>query len=231
MPIDLATLTTANSGVKAAVTNYTYNVTVPAGLNRMVAVTVQCRDNDNPTNRPVTGITADGVAMVLGKARSFTDTDGDDTRAEIWLLHAPTAGVIVISVTHTGAVDHSYSTAIAFCGAEQSTTPNATQEGDNQFGVDPSQIVTTTKPGCIVIDSCYHQDGANLTAGTGQTIIAQGGTNGGGDRAISSYKIVGPAGATTMSWTNGSSADANVEVAIAIAPYFATRPLTALGVG
>lgn len=231
MPIDLPSLTKANSGVKAGVTNYTFNITVPAGENRYLVVNVQCRDNDNPTNRPITGITADGVAMALGKARSFTDTDGDDTRAEQWVLFAPNVGSIVISVTHTGSVDHSYATAIAFCGAEQSNTPNATQEDDNEFGTDPSLSITTTKPGCIVIDSCYDQDGADLTPGTGQTAIEQGGVNGGGDRAISSYKVVGPAGATTMSWTNGGSADANVQVAIAIAPFFASKSLPATGAG
>lgn len=128
-------------------------------------------------------------------------------------------------------MDHAYATAIAFCGAVQSDTVDSSQEDDNEFGTDPSLSITTIKPGCIVIDSCYDQDGANLTPGTGQTAIEQGGTNGGGDRAISSYKVVGPAGATTMSWTNGGSADANVQVAIAIAPFFPGKALPALGVG
>lgn len=210
---------TSNSGVKAAVSNYSWNHTVAGGVGRYLVVTVQCRDNDNPTNRPITGITAGGVAMTLAKAMLSTDADGDDIGAEIWVLPNPAVGTISISVTYTGTVDHSGASAISFFNVKQSTTVNATGENEETtFGVDPSVAITTTVNGCYIIDSCYTQDSNNYTAGTDQTIVVQLGTNGGGDRAISSYKLKATAGATTMSWTNGGSADQNVQVVIAIEP-------------
>lgn len=223
----------SNSGVKASVSTYSWSHTVANQLNRIMAITVQCRDNDNPTNRPVTGITVDGVAATLGIARLSTDTDGDDIDAEIWLGVAPTVGTITIAVTHTGTVDHAFATALSAYDALQSTTPNTTGFDEDTQGAattDPNTTLTTTAVNCLLIDSCYHQGGSDLTVGANQTVIAQGGTNGGGDRAISSYKTATSAGASQMQWT-APVQDAFVQVALAMRSFDGGRKLSALGVG
>ncbi len=220
-PFDVLVDATSNSGVIASDNQYSWNHTVASQSNRLLAVTVSSRDNDNPTNRPVTGITAGGVAMTLAKAKSSTDADGDDTRSEIWILPAPAVGTIAIEVTHTGTVDHAGASAISLYNASQSTTPHTTGEDEDTQSsatTNPSIDLTLTKANCMLIDTFYHQDGANLTVGTGQTSIAQLGTNGGGDRVGSSYKLTHLTGTDNMGWTAGTM-DAFVAVAIAIEPF------------
>ena len=227
---DIGIDTKANSGVIASDDSYSFNITIASNSKRYLIVTVSCRDNDNPTNRPVTGITADGVAMTLLNSRSMTDGDGDDTRSEIWGLPNPNTGTIAIAVTHTGVVDHAGATALSLYNAKLHNTPNATgfdEDTQSTATTDPLTNLTTTVPNCLIIDAAYHQDGNNLTAGSGQTVIEQLGTNGGGDRAISSYKYANIIGTNTMGWT-ASAKDAFVQVAVAIesAGYVSRRVLT-----
>lgn len=221
---DIGIDSTANSGVIASDDVYSFNITVASNSNRFLVVTVSSRDNDNPTNRPVTGITADGVAMTLMESRSMTDGDGDDTRSEIWGLANPNTGTIAIEVTHTGVVDHAGASAISVYNAKQSTTPNTTGFDEDTQGsatTHPSIDLTTTVNNCLIIDASYHQDGNDLTLGTGQVAIAQLGTNGGGDRAISSYKYAYRSGTNNVSWT-AAVLDAFVQVAVAIEPFNTT---------
>lgn len=207
----------ANSGVQASVSSHSYNIFVPPALtNRVLAVTTQVRDNDNPTNRPVTGITAGGVAMTKALERLYTDGDGDDTGAGIWLLHAPATGIITITITYTGTVDHAGSGAVLLFNAKQVSTPNVSNGADYALGNDENLSLTPTVNDCYLVESIYDQDGFDETPASGQTIIAQLGTNGGGDRAISAYKYQSASIATTLAWTNGGSADDCTQVAIAI---------------
>lgn len=224
VPVGIAIDTYVNSGVKASVSNYTFDIGIANQSNKAVAILASCRDNDNPTNRPITGITVGGVAATYVGGISSTDGDGDDIRAEGWLILAPSNGVNTVSVTHTGTVDHAGAVAVALYNAYQSTTAEATgtdEDTQSSATTNPDTTVTTTKVNCLVFDAIYHQDGANLTVGSGQNAIVQLGTNGGGDRAVFSSKLATASGATHMQWTAGTM-DAFCQFAMAIASYSAT---------
>jgi len=214
---------TSNSGVKAGVSSFTFNHTVASGSDRLISIQIMQRDG-SLADIGATAVSFNSVAATKAIAREGAFHAGN-FGSEIWLLPAPDVGTFSVSVTLPGTSDHAYATALSVFGALQSTTPDVTGSGlTNTFDVDdPSVAVTTTVDDCLVIDAVMDvTDLGNLTVGADQTTISsQGGTNGGGDTAASSYEQAGVAGSQTMSWTTpgaGAGMDAWVSAVCAIQP-------------
>jgi len=195
---------TANSGVKATVSNYSFNHTVSAGDNRILIVNVGARGASS-TNIAISGITYGGVALTKATSGFYNGgSDAANASAEQWYLVAPAVGTGSISITYTGTVSHSAATSISAFNVNQTSPLNVSGNG-NGTASNPSVAVTTTVNNCFVVDSVYDKYGLDLTIGAGQTLIeSQLGVNGGGDRYASSYERKGVAGSVTMSWSGNN---------------------------
>lgn len=213
---------TSNSGVKAGVSSISWNHTVSSGSDRFLVFGVAIRDG-SLTDIGVASATFNGDSMTEMITREGAFHAGN-FGVEIWGIFAPDVATGSIAITLDGTVDHAGAFALSLFGANQSTTPDATQTGlTNTFDVnDPSLSITTVADNCYIFDAGMDvTDFGNLTVGANQTQIGQLGTNGGGDTAESSYEAAGAAGAHTMSWSTpgaGAGMDAWVSACVSIAP-------------
>lgn len=210
----------SNSGVQAAVSSLSWNHTVGSGSNRYLAVGVIQRDGDLADITP-SSITFNGAAMTSAVAREGAFHAGN-FGASVWVLPAPDVGTHSISVTLPGTSDHAAGFALSLFGVDQSTTPDDTADGlTSTFGVDdPSLSFTTTADGAYLFECMYSGAiNADVSLGSGQTLIAELGMNGGGDTGGASYKSVPTAGASTMGWdVTPTETDAWVAAGISLKP-------------
>lgn len=230
----------ANSGVKAAISSYTFNTPNIAVLtNGLAVVTTQARGATADGDLAITGITLNSVAMTKAIARLETDTPATGSlRCEIWYLVAPTSGVTTVSVTFTGTV----TTATAYCGSfsgvDQSSPLDTTAGASANAQASPDTVsITTGIDNALLVDSIYNKIGTALTKGANQNLIAaELLPNAGTDTSDSSYKILATAaGSNSMSWTFVGT-DSFDQVVASFKPFVAASTtflsrLMLLGVG
>lgn len=201
---------TSNSGAVASVSTKSWSHTVGTGANSILIVVVM--GNDTTSDRNVTGITYAGQALTFFAGYE----DGVHTyRLDVYYKLNPTVGANNVIVTWQGNVNFAGAEAYSFFGVDQ-VSPTDGSNTATATG-NPSVSITTTKANDLLIDCIYSELGSDLTVGGGQTVNAQIGVNGGGDRAVSSYKIATSVGSNTMSWT-GSAVYDDIVCAFKAAP-------------
>lgn len=168
-----------------------------------------------------------GAAMTADKTLLYTDGDTTaDLRVYIFRKSSAASGANNGVITLNVAAD--FWTVWWICADGLSATgqpeTTASASADAAAASDPSTSMTTTTPDCLLLDVVYNKSGTDMSAGSGQTIIAQVGTNGGGDRALAAYKIVSAAGSQTSTFTETADDD----WAMASAAYKIAAAVTAV---
>ena len=89
----------ANSANGGAVSSLTYALTIPAGTNRFLIVSVQLGSNCAGTAPTVSGVTYAAVALTRITSIVGTPCGATNTRSEQWRLIAPATGANNIVIT------------------------------------------------------------------------------------------------------------------------------------
>lgn len=222
---------TANSGATSGT-----SATFALNNNKEdVIVAVAIRDAEVAATASVT---YGGEAMTADKTLLYEDGDSSsDLRVYIFRKTGALTGSNNVVVTLSNSGDAWGAWAIAVGGLSATGQPEITASASADFdaGSDPSTSMTTTTADCLLIDVVYNKSGTDMTASNGQTIVAQLGVNGGGDRALMGYKIVSSAGSQASTYAETSDDDwCMVSVAYKIMPSFVVSTksscLTTLGV-
>jgi cysteine-rich repeat protein len=178
-------------------TSITLSHTINSGSNRILIVGVTREEVG--TNRSISSVTYDGVAMTLA---SETQTGDGDNRVDQYYLVAPNVGTANVVVTFSGQVDASAVTADSFFGVAQQS-PEVTSTS-----VDTSNTFTTITEKSLAVN---HVNTSLSTATlTTPDLTLHNFTNTGDLKMLTTFKIIGTAGQDTMSWTvsGGNSASA-----------------------
>lgn len=163
---------------------------VVSGVNRGLYVQVSLEGG-----KTVTGITYNGVAMILAGAI----TNGA-VRSEVWYLAAPAVGTHNIVVTFS-ANTYCCAGAESFTGVDQAVPIGTVQTGSGT-SLAPSIVVTTTYDNSIVIDGLSTASTPILyTKGAGQIENWHHTANTDTRQGGGSYELAGSApDAVTMNW-------------------------------
>lgn len=151
-----------------------------------------------------------GAAMTEDKTLLYTDGDTTaDLRVYIFRKTSAATGANDGVITLNSAADFWAVWWICADGLSATGQPEITASASADFstGTDPSTSMTTTTADCLLLDVVYNKTGTDMAVGSSQTIIAQIGTNGGGDRALAGYKIVSASGSQTSTYTETSDDD------------------------
>lgn len=196
-------LDATNSGQNDGASSITVALTV-SGSNRLLVVKTHAECNGTPTNRPVTGITYNSVALTQATAISYTTAGSEDDTVEIWYLVAPATGANNCVVTFTGALDGCVVGVESYTGVSQTSPLDATATAATT-AVGPATVNITTTTDNVVLVGAAHDisSGGTLTANSGQTENYNV-SNSGQLRAAGGYEVVGGAGVYTESWTTTS---------------------------
>lgn len=189
-----------------AVTSTTGNVAssltfshTPAGTNRLIVVGTYASDATD-ANRPVTGITFNGVALT--KANETDDAPNNFT-AGLWYLVAPAASAQNVVVTYTGSCSDIAAFAISLTGVNQTNPLDAATGGLTAAANSASKSITVVTANSWVVD-CVLLFGIDLglSADAGQTERLNG--SGVFDRLASTKGPVST-GSVSMGWSGASS--------------------------
>lgn len=189
----------ANAG---AVASLTYPLTIPAGTDRALIVSVQLGSNCATAVPTVSGVTYAGVALTRIRTIAGTPCGLATTRSEQWRRIAPATGTNNIVVTLSAATGFTiHSGAMAFTGVAQ-TTPVRASAAARGTGTS-STVTVTSAVDDMVVNTVGH--GCGITA-AGQTQrflnnVSCGNTldNSAGSTAA------GAAPSVAMTWTFGVS--------------------------
>lgn len=193
----------AAAGSSAAATQITYSHTNNGNILVVGAST--------ESNGVVGTVTYNGVSMTP----AGTATNNSSEKAYLFYLLNPTSGAnnVVVSVSASVGIR---SCSVSYTGAQQSGQPDATSMGSIAAGTTISGTLTTVANNDWIIGYSNSSTGGSPTASTGVTSRANTDTSRIGD----SNGAITPAGAGTMTFTNGASADMNL-VMMAISPSVA----------
>lgn len=150
-------------------TSLTFSHTVTAGgADRALFVGVGVMDS-NDANRPVTGITYNGVAMT--KVDDEDTGSGTSERAELWRLVNPATGANNVVISTTGSVSRIMGGAASFTNVDQ-TTPIDAFAAANGGSSPATASVTAVTEGAAVLDVMAGEP--NITAPTtGQSLLVE----------------------------------------------------------
>lgn len=209
---------TASSGALAGGTSNTLSLN-----NNKKDVFVAALIRDTRTAATATATYA-GAAMTADKTNLYVDGDTTaDLRLYIFRKTGAATGANNIVVTLNAAAD--FWAVIGLCAVSNIITgvPEVTQAGsaDAAAATNPSLTFTTVTSRGLLIDAVYNKSATSMTA-NGQTIVAQVGVNGGSDKCLMGYAILGAAGSNTSTWTEpGIDDDWNMISAVYAAGIFA----------
>lgn len=204
---------TTVAGNNLTATTASWNHTVAAGGVLFVVVSSR---NSTDANRPVSGVTFDGVA--LSRAIHLQD-NATDLGVEIWYIANPATGTAKqITVTMTGTGNLWSAAASSFTGVNTTNPIGATQTA-SATGTSVSLSLTPSYSNSWIIDSVYSKSDQEITAG--QTQRSQQAVNASGDRV--GHQTAGPVStATTMAWTWSATGQNAVLCAVEIREAVAT---------
>lgn len=201
----------ATSTYEAALSTYSFNITVGTQASRMLVVGVSIFAAGS-----VTGVTADGVAMAFIRS----DTNGI-YRSELWYLAAPHSGVIAIAVTLNAALT-SIANAQSYYNADPVLDAN---NGGNGTNTPASAAVVTVAATCTVVGNLAAQTATGVTSAAGQySRTTSAGALGTG--ASDDFGDVIPAGSKTLTWNNIGVVDSWAVSLVSLQPPAAAAPDT-----
>lgn len=181
----LSVLGTTNNG------NHTFSVTTPANTNLLV-VTYSFRDI-TASDRLVSGVTFDGVAMTRA---TTLDATNSNVSSGIWYLVNPGVKTADVVITVGGAIGFSTQGAVYFSGADTSS-PIGNNNVATGSGTAIANSISTTV-GNVVVDAVASENSTGLTVDASQTAIYSQVNSARGRGA--SYETAAGA-STSMDWT------------------------------
>jgi len=202
-----------------AVGSLTYALTVPAGTDRALIVSVQLGSDCAGTAVPtVSGVTYATVALTRITSILGTPCAPGTTRSEQWQLVAPATGTNNVVVTLSGATQSSiHSGALLFTGVHQ-TTPvrafNSASGGPASGNGASSTVNVTSAAGDMVVNTVGQ--GCGITS-AGQTQRFLNNVNCGTTLNNSGGSTAPGAASVTMTWTF-TSADEWQTISSALQP-------------
>lgn len=213
------------AGDSTDVSSVTFSITVGAGSNHGLLVCTGQTDNDD-TNRLVTGVTFNGVALT--KLREQDNTT-NNIAAGVWYLPACDEGTHDVVITAGGILAGLTGSAYSLFGASQSTTADANNGTSTSNAANASVDVTTVADNAWVFTACVMGGIAatitdNSTQDNELSDLNYNGTA--SDFASGTKGPNSPAGAVTGSWSDGvggTTADWALCV-VSIAPAVAATP-------
>ena len=194
-------------GTTASALTYSFNHTLGSGTNKVIVVGVLVKDIS--TTGIISGVTYNSTSMTAAYSE-FIDTANTHGRYHIrqfYLATSLAAGTYSVAVTLTSDAQGSKTVASSYFGVNQSTPLDATgtgADGGTGGSTGPSSSITTVSNGAMIVD-CLFQNGTNSETATSpqaDALTDVTATPGLGK----SDKTLATAGATTMAWTLGASA-------------------------
>src|SRR3990167_8750940 len=134
----------SESAFGEAVSSTTFSHTVVNGISVVLVVGSITRDATD-SDRPVTGITYNAIALTKARAEIF---DSSDITSEQWYRANPTVGAANIVITYTGNISQgAYGVGSAFNGVDTSS-PIEANTGTSAISTTPATVnITTLTPG------------------------------------------------------------------------------------
>lgn len=153
----------------------------------------------NGNGATISGVTYNSVAMTLVAASGHNA--GTSQIATLWYLVAPATGSNTITITATGTTDI-FGAAASYTGASQTGQPDSSNTNfDVGAGVSTlSQSTTVVASNCWAVMVGFNDNGGSLTAGTGSTRRADGGSG----NAIFDSNTTVSTGAYSMAYSGGN---------------------------
>lgn len=216
------------TGEQTTQTSTNLSVTVPAGYtNTLLKIAIQSRGGSD-TNLPANSVTANGNSCTKARNDIYDDVDSGQLMTEIYYQVAPATGTYNITVGHAGAVDRTVITAELLINVDQSNPIDNTAGSTATGQSSPiSTSITTNVNNAWISDSVYSKTSGAIAPGSGQVTVNNTPTNGAGDQAGSSNKMLPTAGSTTMQWTY-TTADDYVHTVVSFKPATGTAYSTTL---
>lgn len=194
---------TANSGVLSSTSSTSFSLD-----NNKEDVIVLVAIRDAETAATVSGVTYNSVSMTQDVTHLQEDNNSaNDLRTYIFRLLNAATGSNTVAVTFSSTVDHAAVYAVAVGGLNDTGQPDATASGGENYTVPTDTVIdnqiTTVAADTIIFEVVYSKQQEDLTIGASRTSLGQIGVNGGGDRALASYRIVSSQNTYTLDWSYG----------------------------
>lgn len=187
-------------------TTLTVSHVIGSGANRVLYAWVETFRSGGSLSP--SSVTCNGTGMTLVGSQIYGTNSFE--KLHLYRLINPPTGTVSIVVTASVAIEITL-VADSYTGADQ-TTPEGTPVSSAGSSSTPSDTVTGTTSGNIVIDGVAIFN-KTFTAGSGQTARAVINNGGGNDSMASSDKAAG--GSVVMAWTlSGSGAWGHLAVEV-----------------
>lgn len=214
---ETSTLATTTANVNTLTSSFTVT-----SANLLVVSTSIRSATD--ANRPVTGITFNGVALT--KVRE-DQVDAQDIGTGIWYLVNPSVGTFNVVTTCTGAINSKLThMPMGLIGVDTASPVDTTGATANGTGTaDVSVSVTTATNGAWCVDAVFCKDDTGITvSGAGHT--QRQNTTDGGTIDVSALGTLekATAGAQTLVWTAVASGEAWLTSGVAFKPSGGAPP-------
>lgn len=181
-----------SEATQADATSITFSHTVAAGSNRILVVTVTREEFG--TNRSISSVTYDGVAMTLG---TNAITTAGNNKVHTYYLLAPNVGTANVVVTYSGQVGSSAVSADSWTGIIQQAPEvvSTSQTSTNNF--------VTLTDGSLAINSIVGSISSATISSDGDTEHHNFAHTGNHIQGVSS-SLITPEGSAGMSWSVSS---------------------------
>lgn len=200
----------SESTVGTSVSTRSWTHTTGTLTRGCLVVATAARENTTPGNLVVSSVTYGGVAL-----EKKIESTGTTLGTSLWIMRDPPAGAATVAVTWTGTInDVVTACAVSYSNVSNIIPVHATRGNTvDSGGAGISEILTTTIPDCLILDSMCQTDDTGTTVGTGQTarsnrIVTGVSTNSVG---CSEEPAILP-GTYTMSWTAASYFDYSMSI-------------------
>lgn len=237
-PVAFASATLSPDNESAS--TVTFNVTTPAGNNRLMVACVMARDNV-ASDLSATSVTYNNLPLTKIRADGATWGAPSHARVEQWRLIAPPVGTYSFNAQWGATTPAEYGVVgvTNYTGVDQ-LVPVEANAGASGNGVTASVSITTLTNNAAIVDCGDTRDNGTPTIGAGQT-----------QRIKNKYGVVEltedwmvastvinktPAGAETMDWTQAGAGDwilnaiALKPASATVAPTIASATVSATGV-
>lgn len=189
----------SESAVGTVVSTRSWTHTTGTLTRGCLVVATGARENTTPGNLVVSSVTYGGVAL-----EKKIESVGARLGTSLWIMRDPPAGAATVLVTWTGTInDVLTACALSYSNVSNIVPVHATRGNTvNASATAISEVITTTIPDCLIIDSMYQTDDLGVTVGGGQTARSNRIVTGVNTDAVGvSQESASLPGTTTMSWT------------------------------
>jgi len=201
IPSPIAIDTDATSAIVTATNTVNWPITIGAGADRGLLITLYAGSGDVNVDCTGTAVTLGGQSATLYRRDAYVSS-GNST--EWWGIPAPLSGAGTMTATVSGTCAFMFGYAVALTGVSQSSMLGVATGQLNESGGDISTHITNTSSNGWVFDSVFDATDDGLVVGSGQTQRQQTTFSRGGFTQTAATSSVGPLPANQtqdMTWS------------------------------